>query len=288
MPRILRRGTAGEEATSILLIAASVRANAPLDPLRTELWHQYPISLPWQVRNEIWASDSFAFAVGPGLFVAVAYLLIFHGLGRALRPLELAEDRVWVAPDFFETVLDIVRSRADVTVTFDDGNRSDVEIAAPALLRRGMKGLFFPVAGRLGQPGFLGRSDLRELARAGMEIGSHGLHHRSWRRLATTELRDEIWGAKAILEEALGARIRAAACPFGAYDRRALAELRRAGFERVYTSDGGLAEADAWLQPRTSVLASHDVDAVARLLRARPSHPGEIWKRAKRSWKALA
>ena len=47
--------------------------------------------------------------------------------------------------------------------------------------------------------------------------------------------------------------IREAACPFGSYDRRVLNMLRRHGFVRVYTVDGGHAKRGAWLQPRYTV-----------------------------------
>ena len=40
---------------------------------------------------------------------------------------------VWVGLASFLDVLDAAAERGDVTITFDDGNASDVEIALPAL-----------------------------------------------------------------------------------------------------------------------------------------------------------
>jgi len=85
-----------------------------------------------------------------------------------------------------------VRHRPDVRIFFDDSNRSDVDIALPALLERGMRATFFVLAGRLDDPAHLDDSDLRRLVAAGMGIGSHGMRHRDWRRLDDAELDDEL------------------------------------------------------------------------------------------------
>jgi peptidoglycan/xylan/chitin deacetylase (PgdA/CDA1 family) len=88
-----------------------------------------------------------------------------------------------------------------------------------------------------------------------MRIGLHGMRHRPWRGLRDDELDEEIRDAKLLLESGSGAPVSAAACPFGSYDRRALRRLRRAGFEKVFSSDGGWASAGAWLQPRNTLRA---------------------------------
>jgi peptidoglycan/xylan/chitin deacetylase (PgdA/CDA1 family) len=181
------------------------------------------------------------------------YILTFHGLGAPPPWVGGSELSVWVERDVFERTLDDVLDRDDVDITFDDGNRSDLEIALPELTRRGLTAKFFIVAGRLGERGFLGKEDLRELAQAGMTVGSHGLHHRPWRALADADLADELGGAREQLEMALGAPVTEASCPFGEYDRRVLRHLRRTGFERVYTSDGGSTNPAAWLQARNTI-----------------------------------
>ena len=59
-----------------------------------------------------------------------------------LRPLEPDEDKTWVTVEQFEQVLDAAVGRPDVRITFDDGNASDVEIALPRLVDRGLTGEF--------------------------------------------------------------------------------------------------------------------------------------------------
>jgi hypothetical protein len=59
-------------------------------------------------------------------------ILNFHGIGRPMRNYWAGEERVWIGGEIFEMVLDEVKGREDVLVTFDDGNISDIEIALPA------------------------------------------------------------------------------------------------------------------------------------------------------------
>lgn len=181
-------------------------------------------------------------------------ILTFHGLGAPPPWVEGSERTVWVDRDLFDATLDeVARWGDDVAITFDDGNRSDAEIALPELRQRGLSATFFVVAERIGEPGYLDADDLRELARDGMVVGSHGLEHRSWRTLDDDLLDTHLQRARSILEEALGSPVTEASCPFGEYDRRVLKHLRRSGHERVYTSDGGATSRDGWLQARTTI-----------------------------------
>ena len=183
--------------------------------------------------------------------------LTVHGIGPTDRPMAPDEDRTWVTVEQFEQVLDTVVGQENVRLTFDDGNASDLEIALPRLVERGLKADFFVLAGLLGQPGRLDRSGVHELMRAGMRIGSHGWAHRDWRRLTDEQARQEIVQANRVLAELTGGPITEVAIPFGSYDRHVLRRLRLAGVRRVFTSDGGRADAGSWLQPRTSL--RHDI-----------------------------
>ena len=194
-------------------------------------------------------------------------ILTFHGIGETARAMAPGEAGVWLSEAAFVEVIDLVRDRSDVVITFDDGNASDAEIALPALIARGVTADFYIVAGRLDAPGYLTCDQVRELAAMGMNVGSHGMRHRPWRGLSEPALRDELIDAREMLQEVLRAEVKAASCPFGSYDRRIRRRWRAAGFERVYTSDGGLAEPAAWLQPRYTIHRRDDLATIARILR---------------------
>jgi peptidoglycan/xylan/chitin deacetylase (PgdA/CDA1 family) len=120
-----------------------------------------------------------------------------------------------------------------VALTFDDGFRSVVEHALPVLVDHGFPATVFVVGGYCGrtnawpsQPAhvarhpLLGWADLRALAQAGVSTGCHTRTHPDLRRLTAAELSEEVAGAKAQIEDGLGAPVETFAYPYGMYDRR--------------------------------------------------------------------
>jgi peptidoglycan/xylan/chitin deacetylase (PgdA/CDA1 family) len=201
--------------------------------------------------------------------------LCFHGVGEPQRPLEPGEREYWVSVPQFEELLDEVRGRPDVRLSFDDGNASDVEIALPRLRERGLSATFFLLAGRLDSPGSVRSDGVRALRREGMAIGSHGYAHRSWRHLDPRATREELVTAAERLAELTGGQhVDEAACPRGEYDRRSLRALRSCGYRRVFTSDRLPASPGAWLQPRYSLRERDDVPFLRTLLRTDRTRPG--------------
>jgi peptidoglycan/xylan/chitin deacetylase (PgdA/CDA1 family) len=197
--------------------------------------------------------------------------ILFHGLGLPGPGVDAEAERYFITTDLFLAVLDEVREHPAVELSFDDGYASDVHIAWPALTERGLTARFFPLAGQLGQPGYVRAEEVRELAVAGMAVGSHGMRHRSWRSLDPQARREELVEARHLLSAAAGAPIDTAACPFGAYDRGVLTALRTEGYAHVFTSDRRRARPGAWLQPRYSVRRGDTIESVReQILAARP------------------
>jgi peptidoglycan/xylan/chitin deacetylase (PgdA/CDA1 family) len=179
--------------------------------------------------------------------------VLFHGIGEPQRDLELGEDRYWVGRDQFVALLDEVAAWPHVRLSFDDSNTSDVQIALPALLDRGLTADFFVLAGRLGKPGSLGEDDLHTLVHNGMTVGTHGMQHHPWRALDAATIDEELVVARDRLASVIGRPITMAGCPLGRYDRTTLTALRRLGYRTVFTSDRRPARPGRWLQPRFSV-----------------------------------
>jgi peptidoglycan/xylan/chitin deacetylase (PgdA/CDA1 family) len=193
--------------------------------------------------------------------------LSFHGIGRPIgRDFGPGERDFWVTPETFTAALDACAGRTDISVSFDDGNWSDLDAALPALQERGLSATFFIVPGWLGEPGFMSKHDLKELVTAGMTIGNHGLQHHDWTTLDQTKLEHEIAQGRRLLEELTGTEIHTLAIPFGAYNDMVLDSLRRQAYANVYTSDGGTAAPDAWLQSREHAKANHDDRTVQSLI----------------------
>jgi peptidoglycan/xylan/chitin deacetylase (PgdA/CDA1 family) len=118
-----------------------------------------------------------------------------------------------------------------VVLTFDDAFRNFAEAARPVLESHGFSATVFAVAGRAGAtndwPGqlaavprlpLLSAAELRELAAAGFEIGSHGLTHAALDGLSPADAEREVVGSKRALEDALGRSVEVLAYPYGRSD----------------------------------------------------------------------
>jgi len=170
-------------------------------------------------------------------------ILNFHGIGMPARTLEPGEAAYWVSEAFFMHTLELAnrhRSTVRTDFTFDDGNLSDATIAAPLLARHRLRAHIFVLADRIGQPGSLDMAAIRALHLAGHAIGNYGAAHINWTCADAETLAREIgavtWDR---IAAAAGAPVTTAAIPFGYYDAGVLRALRRQGYRRVYSSDGG-------------------------------------------------
>jgi peptidoglycan/xylan/chitin deacetylase (PgdA/CDA1 family) len=128
-------------------------------------------------------------------------------------------------------------SAASVCITFDDGCETDWIAGAPVLLELGLGATFYVTAGRLGTPGYLSESQLRELNAQGFEIGCHSMTHPYLSDIGESDLKREIIDAKDRIEQALGHKIEHFSCPGGRYSERALDMASRAGFKSVANSE---------------------------------------------------
>ena len=199
-------------------------------------------------------------------------ILNFHGLGTPARPLEPGEAPYWVSPEFFADTLALVqrlKPHVETHITFDDGNLSDLEIAAPLLAEHGMQARFFVLSARIGQPGSLSADDIRALQGAGHLIGSHGAGHIDWKGLDAPGQIREYDTARAEIAAVTGAPVTEAAIPFGRYNRAVLSALAARGYTRVYSSDGGDWRRDTAPIPRTSPRADMTLGDIETVLLGR-------------------
>jgi hypothetical protein len=114
--------------------------------------------------------------------VSAQRVLGLHGIGSPHHGVTDDERCYWLSRETFISLLQTIgatreTSSPPVVITFDDGNESDALIALPELAKRNLKAIFFVVGGRIGLPHYLDRAALRDVVSAGMEIGSHGMHH---------------------------------------------------------------------------------------------------------------
>jgi len=109
-----------------------------------------------------------------------------------------------------------------LSFTFDDGNSSQIRDFYPIMRKHAFPATFYVVAGNIGLPGKLTAENLRDLAKEGNEIGSHGWTHRSLPSLGGTELRNELERSREALK---GFGARTFSYPYGHYDGRVASEV---------------------------------------------------------------
>lgn len=218
-------------------------------------------------------------------------ILNFHGLGQAGRPLEPGEANYWVVADMLTETLTLAaryKDRVHTTFTFDDGNLSDIAIAAPALAQHGMHATFFVLADRIGMSGSLGHDDIRALAQAGHRIGSHGAAHVDWKAADTTTLAHELGqSTRAAIADAAGHPVTTVAIPFGRYNAEVLKAISRHGYDRAYSSDGGAWRAGHFPIPRTSPKADTTMKDIEGILLGREPVRARLRRVAARTIKRM-
>lgn len=157
-----------------------------------------------------------------------------------------------------------------VVLTFDDGNRSDALTALPMLLARGFSATFYVTTAWIGQRGFLTEHEVRELALAGMEIGSHGHSHRFLDELTETEVAEELATSLSILRRLTGKPVGALGLP-GGRTHPSLREIAAAnGVSSIVTSRPGVlqADGDCFSIPRMPIQSSTTTKAFAKIVNA--------------------
>ena len=158
-----------------------------------------------------------------------------------------------------------------VAITFDDGYRDNLDVAAPILIELGLPFTVFVTSEfvRSGRAGFLSPTDLRALAALpGAQIGAHGATHVALTQCNDRTLRNELESSRSYLEDVLGFEVRTLAYPYGAVDQRVRDAALAAGYCLGACSQAGLNPPgrDPLLLARTEILSFDSERAFAQKL----------------------
>lgn len=131
------------------------------------------------------------------------------------------------------------RRRRVVVLTFDDGTADFYGQAYPVLKQHGFSATVFVVAqavggisrwsGSSGAP-LMSWREIQELARQGIEIGSHALTHSSVTRLPLDIAREEVRKSRRIIQGRLGTAVHSFCYPYGDFDPQVEMLVTEAGY----------------------------------------------------------
>jgi peptidoglycan/xylan/chitin deacetylase (PgdA/CDA1 family) len=127
-----------------------------------------------------------------------------------------------------------------IILTLDDGYLDNYTNVFPILQQYAMKASFYIITGMVGEADRLTASQIREMAAAGMNFGSHTVTHRFLANLAPTEIKTELTKSKFDLEQLLGISVDFIAYPGGSYNTDTLKIAREAGYYGGFTTNYGL------------------------------------------------
>jgi peptidoglycan/xylan/chitin deacetylase (PgdA/CDA1 family) len=227
----------------------------------------------------------------------IYYHSVHPSFERSLPPAQFEEQVDWLNDHGYSAVTmsevpQLIASedaRRWVAITFDDGYADNLEYAAPILESRGMSGTVFVIAGMVGEvepkpsdighkllPGrpMLTRSDLQDLVKAGIEIGSHGYGHRSaveTVRASKQDYLDDLTKSRQLLEDATATAVTSYAYPNGqkgAFNSTTRELLPRAGIQSAATTIWGSVKAtsDVLELPRCEISPNDSLqDFVAKM-----------------------
>jgi peptidoglycan/xylan/chitin deacetylase (PgdA/CDA1 family) len=132
------------------------------------------------------------------------------------------------------------------SLSFDDGLEDNHRVVLPILRELGVPATVYVTTGFIGrQNEWIGRpsrymteDELRELARAGLELGAHSVSHPDLSALGREACRREVEESVAAVAAIAGVPVRTFAYPFCAYGDDAVAAVREAGLLAAVTCEG--------------------------------------------------
>ena len=116
-----------------------------------------------------------------------------------------------------------------IVITFDDSLFDQYKNGFPILKKYGFPATFFVKLNNIGKGGLTYKM-LREMAEAGMTIGSHSINHNNMAKMDPDISREELVGSKKILENNLGIEINFFSYPGGAYSEQTIVAVKEAGY----------------------------------------------------------
>jgi peptidoglycan/xylan/chitin deacetylase (PgdA/CDA1 family) len=172
-----------------------------------------------------------------------------HARGFKNHALKLLQRGTFVSWDRAFAILsgDTAPSCPHFCLSFDDGDKSWVEVLLPILIELNIPATFFPISSAVDThdgPSRLTWRDCRELASHGMGFGSHSRTHRRLSSLDDAAARAELFDSNAAIEDQLGQPIVDFSAPYGRPGEDFLVDrdvelARAAGYRSLATTARG-------------------------------------------------
>ena len=184
-------------------------------------------------------------AQGPGTINVP--ILLYHHVG--ISPVN---SQYYVSPDKFEEQMKLLRDWEYTTITtemlvkaltegsalpprpilitFDDGNLDNYTTAFPIMQKYGFTGVLYIVDNYIGADKYMSVYQIKEMASAGWEVGSHSGNHVDLTAIEMQRQRHEIVDSRMFLKKELGLPILTFAHPYGVSNHSVLNYAELSGY----------------------------------------------------------
>ena len=135
-----------------------------------------------------------------------------------------------------------------IVLTFDDAWADNHANALAPLAARRLPAMLYVPSRLLGTPGYMTRSQVLEMAAAGITIGAHSRTHADLRGCGRADLEREVRGSKDDLENLTGRAVTSFAYPAGLLNEDVVRAVASAGFASAMTTRYG------WWRPNSDLL----------------------------------
>lgn len=202
-------------------------------------------------------------AILPNERVARVPVLLYHYISENPTKDDTARNGLSTPPAIFKAQLETLKAAGFVTITFDelaaffdgkttlpskpiiltfdDGYVDFYLNAYPILAGSGMKGVVFIPTGLIGGRAYMNWSQVEEIARSPLvTVAAHSIHHYALPKVAFDTMVNEIVESKKILEQHVGYPVNWMAYPYGSFDERVVAAVRKAGYIGAATTLPGV------------------------------------------------
>ena len=127
--------------------------------------------------------------------------------------------------------------RHSVVITFDDGYEETHEVAWPLLKRFGFSAAVFVAPAEVGCPGFVTWKHVTAMARDGLTIGCHSMHHSYLPLVGGDRLPEELVESKRMIEERIGRPVTLLSYPVGGFTPQVQSAVAQAGYLAACTTN---------------------------------------------------
>jgi peptidoglycan/xylan/chitin deacetylase (PgdA/CDA1 family) len=224
-------------------------------------------------------------AQGPGHILVP--ILLYHWIEASP-----VDSRYYVPPDKFESEIKLLHDWGytsisttmlvnaiingaslpprPILITFDDAHEDNYTNAFPIMKKYGFTGVLYVPFNFIGTNGYLTVDEIKEMASAGWEIGSHTLSHPiNFSTLGAPSLRAEIVDSRKKLAALLGLPILTFAYPFGDGTNAAVDYVHFAGYIAAMGATGFTADqgpGDLFVLQRCEIQGWEDAKTFIRFL----------------------